>query len=226
MSAAIQLERVTNTKEQTQSITTISTIPGAAVRGNGFGVLFMAFFGTLWAYTGIMGLQGWGEPLLLVAAVTVGIALFIGGGSLLRASRRLTNQVSKADVKRGNRMGIWFNIIFAAEGLAIGISIAVCNAASHSELIPLAAAIIVGLHFFPLASLFQVRLYHFTGALLCLLPILTWLFVPVKVMLGEHQILAFMSVVGLGSALILWGTGLTIWLMGKRLLSVNTISQR
>nr|WP_275955387.1 hypothetical protein [Metabacillus halosaccharovorans] len=36
--------------------------------------------------------------------------------------------------------------------------------------------------------------------------------------MGEHQINAFMSVVGFGSALILWGTGLAIWLMGRRLL--------
>lgn len=199
---------------------TSKTIPGAAVRGTASGVFFMAFFGTLWAYTGIMGLQGWGVPLLLVTAVAIGIALFIGGISLIRASRELTNQVSKTDLRRGKRTRFWFNIIFAAEGLAIAITIAVSNATGHSELIPVVIAIIVGVHFLPLALLFQVRLYYFTGALLCLLAIITLLFVPAKVTLGEHQINAFMSVVGFGSALILWGTGLAIWLMGRRLLSI------
>ncbi|WP_245645132.1 DUF7010 family protein [Peribacillus loiseleuriae] len=190
------------------------------MRGTASGVFFMAFFGTLWAYTGIMGLQGWGVPLLLVAAVTIGIALFIGGVSLIRASRELTNQVSKTDLRRGKRTRFWFNIIFAAEGLAIAITIVVCNATCHSELIPPVIAIIVGVHFLPLAPLFQVRLYYFTGALLCLLAIITLLVVPAKVTLGEHQINAFMSVVGFGSALILWGTGLAIWLMGRRLLGI------
>ncbi|PGZ95382.1 hypothetical protein COE51_20110 [Bacillus pseudomycoides] len=199
---------------------TSRTIPGAAVRGTASGVFFMAFFGTLWAYTGIMGLQGWGVPLLLVTAIAIGIALFIGGVSLIRASRRLTNQVSKTDLRCGKRTRFWFNIIFAAEGLAIAITIAVCNATRHTELIPLVIAIIVGAHFIPLAPLFQVRLYYFTGALLCLLAIITLLFVPPKVTLGEHQINAFMSVVGFGSALILWGTGLAIWLMGRRLLGI------
>ncbi|PFK43198.1 hypothetical protein COI93_10240 [Bacillus cereus] len=199
---------------------TSKTIPGAAVRGTASGVFFMAFFGTLWAYTGIMGLQGWGVPLLLVTAIAIGIALFVGGVSLIRASRQLTNQVSKTDLRRGKRTRFWFNIIFAAEGLAIAITIAVCNATRHTELIPLVIAIIVGAHFIPLAPLFQVRLYYFTGALLCLLAIITLLFVPAKVTLGGHQINAFMSVVGFGSALILWGTGLAIWLMGRRLLGI------
>ncbi|WP_163103225.1 hypothetical protein [Peribacillus alkalitolerans] len=199
---------------------TSRTIPGAAVRGTASGVFFMAFFGTLWAYTGIMGLQGWGVPWLLVATVIIGIALFIGGVSLIRASRELTNQVSKTDLRRGKRTRFWFNIIFAAEGLAIAITITVCNATRHTELIPVLIAIIVGVHFIPLAPLFQVRLYYFTGALLCLLAIITLMFVPAKVTLGEHQINTFMSVVGFGSALILWGTGLSIWLMGRRLLGI------
>ena len=201
---------------------TSGDIPRAAVRGTASGVLFMAFFGTLWAYTGIMGLQSFGVPLLLVLAVAIGILLFIGGISLIRSSRELTNQVSKGDVRTGRPIRFWFNIIFATEGLAIAITIAVSNATSHSELIPVVIAIIVGVHFLPLAHLFQVRLFYFTGALLCLLAIITLLFVPEKVTLGEHQIDAFMSAVGIGSALILWSTGVVIWLKGRVLLGIVT----
>jgi hypothetical protein len=46
-------------------VQTSSTIPGTAVRGDASGVLFMAFFGTLWAGIGIEGLQGWGGLWLL-----------------------------------------------------------------------------------------------------------------------------------------------------------------
>ncbi|MDQ0268138.1 DUF7010 family protein [Cytobacillus purgationiresistens] len=139
---------------------------------------------------------------------------------LIRASRELTNQASKTELTGGRRTKFWFNIIFAAEGLAIAITIAVCNTTSHTELIPPIIAIIVGVHFFPLAPLFQVKLYYFTGALLCILAIITLMFMPEEVTIGEYQINAFMSVVGLGSALILWGTGLAILLIGRRLLAI------
>src|SRR5699024_1359442 len=141
------------------------------VRGTAVGVLFMAFFGTMWAYVGIMGLHGWGNPWVLVASLIVGIALFIGGCLLIFASRELTNQAPDVDGRYRKNIGIWFNIIFVAEGLAIVIAIAVCNRTGHTELIPLVIAMIVGIHFLPLAYLFQVKIYYFTGVLLCILPV-------------------------------------------------------
>lgn len=190
----------------------------AEVRGTAVGVLFMAFFGTMWAYLGIMGLQGWGSPWLLIAALTIGIVLVIGGSLLIFASRVLPNKSPNVDEGPRKNIGIWFNIIFAAEGVAIVIAIAVCNAMSHAELIPPVIAMIVGIHFLPLANLFQVKTYYVTGILLSILPIITILFVPLNLPLNDHQINAYMSVVGFGSALILWGTSLVIWLMGKRLI--------
>ena len=90
----------------------------------------------------------------------------------------------------------------------------------YTELIPLVIAIIVGIHFLPLAYLFQVRIYYFTGALLCLLPIFTWLFIPPQVTIKEYQINANMSVVGFGSAIILWGSSLAMWIIGKRFIGL------
>lgn len=202
-----------------------STIPGAAIRGTASGVIFMALFGTLWAYTGVMGLQGWGTVFLLILAVAIGGFLFIGAGSLIRASRKLTNQGMKSDARFSKQLKVKFNLIFAAEGIAIFIAVAICNAIGHSELIPILIAIIVGIHFFPLAPLFQVKLYYITGALLCLLAVCTWLFAPINVTVGENQINAYMSIVGIGSAIILWGTGLAVWIMGKNLLSTAIIQQ-
>ncbi|KKI91897.1 hypothetical protein WQ54_12260 [Bacillus sp. SA1-12] len=197
---------------------TTSTIPKAALRGTASGIFFMAFFETLWAYTGIMGLQGWGIPWLLIIAVAIGSVLYISGVFLLRASRELPNQVQTTAVRYGKRTFFWFNIIFAAELLAIAITVVICQAARHTELIPIVVAFIVGAYFLPLAYLFQVKVYYVTGGLLCLLAILTFLFVPEKITLGEHEILSFMSLTGIGSAFILWGTGLSILVMGKKLI--------
>jgi hypothetical protein len=197
---------------------TSKNIPGAAVRGAAYGVLFMSFFGTLWASIGMGGLQGWGFPWLLIAAVTVGIALLTGGISLILTSRRLSNQVSEADAQHWKRVGIWFGIIFTTEGMAIGLASAICNATNHFDFLFPVMAIIVGVHFFPLAFLLQVRTHYIAGALLCLLSIITLLLVPARVTFGDQQIIAWWTVVGFGSALILWGTGLAIWLLGKRML--------
>ncbi|MBJ9990883.1 hypothetical protein [Paenibacillus sp. S28] len=199
------------------------TIHSSAIRGTASGVFFMALFGTLWAYTGIMGLQELAAPLWLAAAVAIGVVLFIGGASLIRGSRKIKDQSAVADARPGKRIAIRFNIVFAAEGAAIAIAVAVCYAAGRTALIPSVTALIVGIHFFPLASLFRVKFYHLTGALLCLLALATLLFLPVEASFGEAHINAYMSVVGLGSALILWGTGTVIWFMGKRLLTISKL---
>ncbi|MDG4846867.1 DUF7010 family protein [Peribacillus frigoritolerans] len=183
-----------------------------AFRGSGIGVIFMAVFGTLWAGTGVMGLQGWGFPYVELAAIFVGIIMVIVGISLIHASQKMSNQVSDDGARRLKRIGFLFNMVFIAEGLLIGIAIAICNLINQTDLIPGVIAIIVGIHFLPLASLFQIKVYYATGVLLCLLALITWLIVPDTVMVGEHQILAPLSLLGLGCALILWTTGLTLWL--------------
>ncbi|WHY96566.1 DUF7010 family protein [Peribacillus simplex] len=187
-----------------------------AYRGSGIGVIFMAVFGTLWAGTGIMGLKGWGVPYVEIAAIFVGIIMVIEGISLIHASQKMSNQVSENGARRLKRIGFLFNMVFIAEGLLIGIAIAICNLINQTDLIPGIIAIIVGIHFLPLASLFQIKVYYATGVLLCLLALITLLIVPDTVMFGEHQILAPLSLLGFGCALILWSTGLTLWLRLKK----------
>ncbi|MGG0788841.1 hypothetical protein ABE132_08880 [Peribacillus simplex] len=187
-----------------------------AYRGSGIGIIFMAVFGTLWAGTGIMGLQGWGFPYVELAAIFVGIIMVIEGISLIHASQKMSNQVSENGARRLKRIGFLFNMVFIAEAVLIGIAIAVCNLINQTDLIPGVIAIIVGIHFLPLASLFQIKVYYATGVLLCLLALITLLIVPDTVMFGEHQILAPLSLLGFGCALILWSTGLTLWLRLKK----------
>ncbi|KPL60925.1 DUF7010 family protein [Rossellomorea vietnamensis] len=198
----------------------VHTVTKRDLRGTASGVLFMAFFGTLWAYTGIMGLQGWGSPWLLTVALAIGFLLVLSGFSLIHASKKFPDGVSSPEWNNSRKMRKWFNIIFAGEGIAIGIAIAVCNAVGHTENIPIVIAIIVGLHFLPLARLFRVKIYYYTGILLCVVPVVTWLFIPETLMVSGHELNTYMSVVGLASALILWVTSLAIWMTGKRLMGL------
>lgn len=199
---------------------TSSTIPGVAVRGVASGVLFMAFFSTLWASLGAGGLQGWGGLWPAIVVVLIGIGLLIGGVSLLLASRRLSNQVAEEEAQRGRRIGLWFGITFASEGVLIAVASVICNAINRFDLFFPIMAIIVGAHFLPLAALFQVKMYYLVGVLLCLLAIITLVVVPESVRLDGQQITAQWVVLGFGAALILWGVGLGLWLLGKRLLAL------
>lgn len=186
------------------------------VRGTASGVMFMAFFGTVWADVGIGGLQVSGAIWLLLLAILIGAALFFSGMALLRGSRNLSN----SNVRNSKHVDKWFNIIFATEFALIIIAAVICNYVGHFDWFFPIMAIIVGVHFFPLASLFQVKVYNVTGMLLCLLAIVTLLFVPLTASFGQHQINTWWTLVGLGSMLILWITSLVILSMGRRLLRI------
>ncbi|HET7579985.1 MAG TPA: hypothetical protein VFK33_11960 [Bacillales bacterium] len=193
------------------------------VRGTASGVLFMAFFGTAWAGIGIGGLQGWGTPWLLILAVCIGIVLFIGGIILFRSSSDLSNEIDEtaAGRSRRKRISLGFNLTSGVEFALIAIAGAIFGSAGHFEYFFPVMALIVGVHFFPLAYLFQVKIHYVAGILLCLLALTTLFFVPLKTTVGQHEIIAWWSSVGFGSALILWVTGITIWLRGRRLIALS-----
>lgn len=198
-----------------------STISGALVRAIATGVLFMACFGTLWASIGAAGLQGWGSPWFLLLSLLVGIGLLIGGIRLFIASRRLPNYVSKDDARQGKRTGVGFGIIFATEIVFIFVASVICNALHRFDLFYPIMALIVGLHFFPLAYLFQAKFYFLVGALLCLLAIISLLAVPESDTFGSQLIMLRWVVLGFSAALILWAVGVWLWLRNRRLLALS-----
>ncbi|MEH7531772.1 hypothetical protein COJ92_21560 [Priestia megaterium] len=197
-----------------------TTIPRAAVRGTAAGVIFMAFFGTLWAGIGIRGMQGWGFLVFIILSLLIGVLLFIGAIALIKKSSTLSNEVIKKDREKWRKKNIWFGIIFSLEGFLIAMASFICASTNHLNLFVPVMALIVGAHFFPLASLFQVPTYYITGTFLCLLATLVILTFPVKTIINDHQIMVWWVSVGFGSALILWGTGVIVCFRGFRLLSM------
>jgi len=195
------------------------TVSGASIRGFASGVIFIAFFSTIWAQIGIMGLQGWGDPLLTIVTILIGVALLIGSISLLRASRQLPAKAARSQSQERKVKTRWFRIIFLTEGLLILIAAIVCNAVNRFDLFLPVMVVIVGVHFFPLAAVFQENIHYLTGALLCLLVVITLLFVPERTVVGNLHIVAWEVILGFFAALILWGDGLALWLQGKRLLT-------
>lgn len=173
------------------------TVYREELRGFAHGIFFVSAFGFVWASMGVSALPG--STFLLIGSAVVSLALISVAFYLRHSSRSMPE-----DPKGTFPGGAWrrFQIVGMVEGLAIGVAVFVLVRLGQPEWIPATVALIVGLHFFPLASAFGVRMYHATGALLCAVFALTVVLAP-----ASGMPVVWFVVPGLGSALVLWITG-------------------
>lgn len=140
--------------------------------------------------------------LTILGAIAI-LALVVLAAMLIRQSS------PPAPATERDRTGMWFGIIFAWEGIGIGVASGVLAALGQTQWIGVAVAIIVGLHFFPLGWLFGLRMDYVIGVLIVLLAVLTPIFV------GEEA--PRFTVIAYGCALILFGAGVGRLMLGRRL---------
>jgi hypothetical protein len=186
-------------------------LPKAAVFGAANGVMFMTFFGALWSAIGIIGSNKLGAPWLLVLSGIVTLTLLIGAISLIGKARNMNHVTKPKEREMRNKVNRKFGMICGLEGLAILIASVLCNLFDRFEVFFPIMAIIVGVHFFPLARLFRENFYYGTGIVLSILGIIS-LFIPLNTTLGDVSLIARSTFIGFGSALTLWVTGLRIWI--------------
>jgi hypothetical protein len=186
-------------------------IPKVAVMSAANGVMFMTFFGALWASIGVIGSHGLGAPWLLVFSGIVTLVLLFGSITLFGRAKKFTNSSTQEDSAHWKMVNRKFMLIFGLEGVAIAIASVICNVTNHFELFFPIMAIIVGVHFFPLARLFRVNSHHVTGAILCVLGIITF-FLPMSATVAGVPIILTSVFIGFASALTLWANGLSIWI--------------
>lgn len=169
------------------------------IRGLALGILFMSAFGFVWASMGGSSAFPESSFFVLAASAVVSLALISAAFRLWRASRSLP-ELPKGAMPSGT----WrqFQVVGIAEGVAIGVAVFVLVGAGRPEWTPAVVALIVGIHFFPLASIFRVRIYHITGLLLCAVFALTVILAAAS---GVGAV--WFAVPGLGSASVLWATG-------------------
>ncbi|GAA3623073.1 hypothetical protein ACG5V6_22255 [Streptomyces chitinivorans] len=119
--------------------------------------LVMTVFGTVWWLSGATALHGFAGPAALVGGPAVGVLLFA------LALRRLNGVGEQAAYERAARR---FHAINLLQALAVVAVIVVANRTGALAWIPGAIAVVVGVHFLPLAPLFGMPVYRWTGALL------------------------------------------------------------
>jgi hypothetical protein len=145
------------------------TIPRIALQSVAGGLVLMAIFTCMW---GSWATQG----LMPAFGITVGVvfglfaALFVVEAiRMLLAARAYPTHVIE---ERGNAESIsaprptsgrWFGLIFAAEGLVIFVVCAILGATGNSDYINPAIALIVGVHFIPLAWVFQRTIDYYVA---------------------------------------------------------------
>jgi hypothetical protein len=140
-------------------------------------------FAALWAWYGVSSLHGpaWLAPLALAPSVLI---------PALALSRP---RADGEDWKQAQRP---FYIVVALEGIAIFALVNLAANLHRPDLIMPAIALVVGLHFLPLARIFRFPAYALTGLALCALAIGSAFIVG-----AERAI-----VLGLGAAVTLWLT--------------------
>ncbi len=169
------------------------------------GGTIMFGFGIAWLLIGVLvAPSSTGLRLsLLVAGIALGVSVAIMG---LRASRlpRGTVPPTAEQIAAGRAIGRRFGLIFGLETVAILLAVAVLNGIHRPDYIPCAIAVIVGLHFFPLAPLFKAPIYNVTGFLGCVIG-LAGVVVPDAVLRQKAVSISF--------GLLLWAT--TAWIAWK-----------
>jgi len=178
-------------------------VPAAAVKGIASGLLLMAVFTLVWAGIAFGGLLGTGYWFALLIFPVLSILFVINAIKLFRISKYYPPVTSEDDIAEGKKMGMWFGIIFGAEGLLIFVAVNVVNNIGHPELVIPAIALVVGLHFYPLAKVFKRTLDYYLATWATLIAVLA-IILSLNKTLTLHEVLAFTGV-GIGIATACYG---------------------
>jgi uncharacterized membrane protein YeaQ/YmgE (transglycosylase-associated protein family) len=181
----------------------------ARLRGVAGGAAILCGFGAVWVGLALLGWAARPPWAVSLAAFLFGFLETVAVVRFLSA-RRLPSPVDEAAAVEGRRMGMLFGMVFGLEGALIGLGSFLLGRLGHGVWIPSMAAAVVGLHFLPLARLFRVPAYYWTGAAMLACAVFTSVIAAPDV-----RILVLALVTGA----ILWATaGWVLW--GTRLARV------
>lgn len=178
------------------------------------GLSMMAVFTFFWASCAYYGLLDTSYRWLLLIFPILCVIFIYNAFRLTRKAQNLPNQ-PLADLDEEKKRGKRFGIILAAEGIGIFVAVNVVINLHHRELIVPAIALVVGLHFIPLAKVFKRKFDYYLGTWSILIAFLAITF-SLNKMLDESAMLAF---TGIGIAVSTTLYGLNMILSARKALS-------
>ena len=172
--------------------------------GLAIGSLWLISVGVAFAAWSLIAVESALASSLLVFLAISAAALIVIGVRLFVAARRLLHSAA-VDGSQRRRLSFRFGLIVAAEAVGCNVVSTVCLRTHHWELIVPLTLIVVGLHFLPLARLFQVPRYNVTGILFCVIPAATLLAVNSSAHIGHA--LSWIAILEIGCGLVALITG-------------------
>jgi len=179
-------------------------IPAVAVRSIATGMFMMAFFTSIWGGIAFGGLKDSVFKYALIIFVLFIAAFIINATRLFKVSKYYPKLTTEADIAEGKKMGKWFGIIFGAEGVGILIGINIVVNIGHPELTIPTIALIVGLHFYPMAKIFKRTVDYYLATWTTLVAI-TAIVLTLNKTMSQSTMLAFTGT-GLAIATTCYGT--------------------
>ncbi|WP_405693043.1 DUF7010 family protein [Streptomyces sp. NBC_01185] len=167
------------------------------------GTVVLSVFALVWAFAGASGLTSGGAALAveIIAVPVTALAVFLAYREGAAPSPRMV------DLPRNWARSV--GIVNVVELAAIFAVIAASNASGRPSFIPPAIALVVGLHFIPLARLYDQWQYKGTAALLSAAAVVGFALVAAGLSDGSVR-----AVVGLASAVTLWASACHVAVRG------------
>lgn len=206
-----------NTSMNTQE----NNIPREALRAVATGLLLMSVFTMIWSSIANGGYQGQDRHLFLYLCIIIVLVFLVNSIKLFRLSSTLPLSASESQNQEKKRSGKWFAIIFAIEGISIPIAINIAIYMHHPELsIPL-MALVVGLHFYPLAWVFRRKIDYYLATWSCIIA-LSAIYFSLHQTFSQRNILAM---VGTGLALATIAYGVYMIYKGRKM-AIKALQQQ
>jgi|ERR1017187_9735325 hypothetical protein len=178
-----------------------------AVIGAGRGALIGAMFGAGWLGWGVGNARAFNGFVTPTVGFT---ALFLFASSIyfLQKGRLLRKQCAIAGDSTRQTTLKWFLLVALMEVLAIVLVVILANRLHRADLATDWCAMIVGLHFMPLAKIFRAPGFSVLGILMILWCVLCWTFF--------HSSTIAISA-SLGTGILLWGNCVSSLFRARRI---------
>ena len=181
------------------------------------GLFFMIINTTIWTFIAAYYLENKDYRLIGIILGFIITAFLYFYFTFTKAQKKLieSNEEKTAEEKSKEK---WFLIIFGLEGLGILIAKNVLMNINHDELFISFFALVVGLHFFPLAKIFNRGVDYYMGAWTCLFAIIGIYLITQKTI----NVNLANVVVSLGCAIATISYGIRMINEGRKLLMIAT----
>ncbi|MDN5285663.1 MAG: hypothetical protein JWR38_1937 [Mucilaginibacter sp.] len=146
-------------------------LPRIAIQSVGGGLLAMALFTMMWTGVAQGGLLHHDHHVVLVVFSIISLLFVVYGITLFVAAQKFPKFTSESDKAEGKHMAKWFGILFGIEGTAIPVVAVILLLLGYQRFTLPVMALIIGLHFYPMAKIFNRRIDYYLATWTCLVAI-------------------------------------------------------